>query len=794
VLTILTAQLQVGEWKSYTSLLTPTAIDWTSTHEIYASTEGGILKYDTITDEFEFTNNDDGLDYSDINSMAVNEGNLFYLGGNSPTGTIQVYSTQSGLLKHIEHLNLDKIGKMEISEDKLYAVYYSGMSAGLLEISISESDNPHFEDIYHDFPVSINNITDIDTDEEFIYLTTDGGVFRGRKSDILNFQSSWEVLYSGSDAYQLVLDGANLYLFNSLGVHRLENDEWILKVSMNISRTLDAHHESDESKITFITSTLYREFSLNSQTVQYSYPTPPTTRITCYDKYGDTVVLGMKKRGFLFLNPETGEETSKVPNTMVSNRFHSITVGPDGEIIAHVNDPVGGEPTDRISGIMIVKDDGFSHVLTNMNSDGMYLDDPASSTFTAVRRDWMAGGLGSGGVRWSADGKIMIGIIGVFPSNPVRNGGVIILDPLTLEYSIIDTANGILDGMHGIVDGNPGTGYMSVHQLKNDASGNLWVVNAYSENFNHPLAIRTPEGSWYHVTTPDTASYLPQSVAFDSRKRAWIGFRDYSNNGITYSSGGIKVVNPRNTFEDESDDIWYPVSFTENPPGTSVWDLTFDEMGLLWILTSGGVQGYQTSNHSSYIQLSPVYPVDYFSYIPFRMGDRIISDKMGNKWITSQSDGVRVITESTATWPDDAGFTAENSPLLSNIVYDVAIDDDNGIIYFATDKGISSLRLYYDESIETSSSQLSVTPNPFLPGGEQLIIDGCPPGSKVLILTLSGRVIAELKAQYGGLASTQSVWDGKQKNGDLVGSGIYLITAHLKDGTAATTKVAVIRQ
>ncbi len=246
LLTILTAQLQVGEWKSYTSLLTPTAIDWTSTHEIYASTEGGILKYDTITDEFEFTNNDDGLDYSDISSMAVNEGNLFYLGGNSPTGTIQVYSTQTGLLKHIEHLNLDKIGKMEISEDKLYTVYYSGMSTGLLEISISESDNPHFEDIYHDFPVSINNISDIDTDEEFIYLTTDGGVFRGRKSDILNFQSSWEVLYSGSDAYQLVLDGTSLYLFTSLGINRLEIDQWILKVSMNISRTLDAHLEFGE--------------------------------------------------------------------------------------------------------------------------------------------------------------------------------------------------------------------------------------------------------------------------------------------------------------------------------------------------------------------------------------------------------------------------------------------------------------------------------------------------------------------------------------------------------------------
>jgi len=788
---MLFGQLQVGEWKSYTSFLSPTSIKWTSSTKIYASTHGGILIYDDSTASFHFRNTDDGLDYSDISSMAITEDGIIYLGGNSPKGTVQTYAEPFGLLKHIDHLNLDMIGKMLIDGNRLFAIYRSAFATGIIELSISEPENPHFEEIYHEFPVGISHISDIDADDEFIYLTTDGGVFRGRKSDILNFQTSWEVVYAASDAEQLVLTGTDIYLFKAAGLYHHENDEWTQKVAMNISTVLDAKFEPESPSITFITSTLYRKFSLNSQTIVYSFQTPPASRVTCFDSYSGKVVLGMKNRGLLFLDPMTGLTNGRAPNTLVCNRFHSITIGPHGEVIAHVNDPYGVEDSERLSGVMIMEDSTISHVLTRLNTDGMSLDDPSIDTFTASRIDWMSGASGTGGIAWSEDEKIVLGVNGVFPSNPQRNGGIITIDPGTMEYVIIDTVDGILDGMHGIVDDNSGLGYMSIHQIKTDAPGNIWAINAYSENYNHPAAIRTPLGNWYHVTAPDEQSYLPQSIAFDSRNRAWIGFRNY----LGFSSGGIKVVNPRNTFADESDDIWYPVTFTREPPGTSIWDLTFDELGLLWILTSGGVQGYQVFDQSSSIQLSPVYPVDYFGYIPFRMGDRIISDKMSNKWITSQSDGVRVITESTSIWPDDTGFTTENSPLLSNIVYDAVIDHDAGIIYFATEKGISSLRIYYDKSINSPKPELLVTPNPFIPAvGDPLLIDGCPPGAKVLILTLSGQVVVELEAAYDGLASTQALWDGKNKNGMPAGSGIYLITAYLQDGASAVTKVALIRQ
>ncbi|MFQ6611024.1 MAG: hypothetical protein ACE5D7_09540, partial [Fidelibacterota bacterium] len=711
-----------------------------------ASTKGGFLKYTLSTGQFEFFNTDDGLDYSDINSMSSKDG-IFYLGGSEPKGSIQTYSPSIGLIKNIDHLDLDEIGKMIIDDDKIYAAYYSGMTTGLMELSIPEPENPYFEDIYHEFPIELNRITDIDFDNNFIYLTTDAGVIRGEKTSILNFQSSWEILYEGGVPHQLVLTDGDMYLFSDAGIEKFVDDHWTLLVSMNVGTIMDAHPQP-EGIISFITQSLYREFSTGSETVSYSIQMPPSTNITCYDKNEDLVVLGMKRRGLMILDRITGEMTARVPNTMVSNHFHSIDVGPNGELIAHINDPVGIENAHRLSGVMILSDGVFTHVMTEMNTNGLYLGDDDPENFTAIQRDWASGGLGSGGIEWSSDNKIIIGVSGIFPSDPDHNGGIIILDPVTLEHTIIDTAGGILDGMNGIVDNNSASGYISIHSLKNDSNGNLWVVNAYSETYNHPLAIRTPAGDWFHVTAPDAESYLPQSVAFDPGKRIWIGFRDY----FEYSAGSIKVVNTRTTLSDESDDMWYYTTFTDPPPGTTVWDLTFDDLGLLWILTSGGVQGYQVFDHANYIQLAPVYPIDYFGYIPFRKGDKIVSDRLNNKWITSQSQGVRVITESTVVWPDESGFTSENSPLLSNIVYDVAIDHENGVIYFATDKGISSLRLFYDESINSSKPTLGVSPNPFYPGsGGNLIIDGCPPGAKVLILALSGRVIAELNANYEGI-------------------------------------------
>ena len=67
-------------------------------------------------------------------------------------------------------------------------------------------------------------------------------------------------------------------------------------------------------------------------------------------------------------------------------------------------------------------------------------------------------------------------------------------------------------------------------------------------------------------------------------------------------------------------------------------------------------------------------------------------DSQNNLWVITRHSGVRIIKQDTSPWPSAKGITTQNSPILSDIVYDVAFNQNNGIVYFATEKGLSILQ------------------------------------------------------------------------------------------------------
>ncbi|MEA3307723.1 MAG: T9SS type A sorting domain-containing protein, partial [Elusimicrobiota bacterium] len=77
--------------------------------------------------------------------------------------------------------------------------------------------------------------------------------------------------------------------------------------------------------------------------------------------------------------------------------------------------------------------------------------------------------------------------------------------------------------------------------------------------------------------------------------------------------------------------------------------------------------------------------------------------------------------------------------------------------------------------LKTPASNLNnikVYPNPFYPNQGQgfVTIDDIPANSKIRIYTLSGTKVWSGTGTSTGLA----IWDGKNKYGELVASGIYL--------------------
>jgi hypothetical protein len=216
-------------------------------------------------------------------------------------------------------------------------------------------------------------------------------------------------------------------------------------------------------------------------------------------------------------------------------------------------------------------------------------------------------------------------------------------------------------------------------------------------------------------------------------------------------------------------------------PDTKIYCTTLDQNGSLWIGTGKGIV----------ILADPQYPnvqtTPYYFY--YQVVQAIAVDGVNNKWLATKegvfevnSDGTEILQHYTVS--------STNGKLLSDDVWGIAIDQQRGIAYFATQSGLSSLEIGTTMPSNTMSS-LFIYPNPYkIPNDQQLAIQGLVANSTVKILTVSGSLVNEFATQNGGRA----YWDGKNKRGTYVPSGIYWIVGYADNGAEIVTgKVAVIR-
>ncbi|MCL6495312.1 MAG: hypothetical protein K6T54_11110, partial [Ignavibacterium sp.] len=90
-------------------------------------------------------------------------------------------------------------------------------------------------------------------------------------------------------------------------------------------------------------------------------------------------------------------------------------------------------------------------------------------------------------------------------------------------------------------------------------------------------------------------------------------------------------------------------------------------------------------------------------------------------------------------------------------------------------------------------SGLSIYPSPFvISDGSQLVtIDGLIKDSEIKIITVSGKLVRKLETPGGRVA----YWDGRDDDGNLVNSGIYVVVASDREANSVETgKIAVLRK
>jgi hypothetical protein len=166
----------------------------------------------------------------------------------------------------------------------------------------------------------------------------------------------------------------------------------------------------------------------------------------------------------------------------------------------------------------------------------------------------------------------------------------------------------------------------------------------------------------------------------------------------------------------------------------------------------------------------------------------IAIDGAGRKWFATNGNGVYLISADNLTQLQH--FTVDNSPLLSNTVLSVAMNQTSGEVFFGTENGLCS---YISDATETNSEMSSdnvwAYPNPVDPGYTGLItITGLTLDADVKIVSSNGALVAQGRSNGGTFT-----WDGHDQKGRRVASGVYMVVTATKSGEKGTVcKIAIV--
>ena len=334
--------------------------------------------------------------------------------------------------------------------------------------------------------------------------------------------------------------------------------------------------------------------------------------------------------------------------------------------------------------------------------------------------------------------------------------------------------------------------YIIVKGIKFDAAGNLWVINNHSNKSS--LFKLTPDHEWHDLDDEslyDSNSGLSmqgmRQMIIDSRGLLWwVNDHWNSSSVICYDMNSEEAIVYK-SFSNQDGTTIIP---------TTVKSIAEDRDGNIWIGTGVGpfyIDKKEIGNPTITLQQVKVPRNDGTSYADYLLSGVTITsiciDPGNRKWFGTTDNGAYLISADNLTQIHH--FKTDNSKLLSNIINDIKINQKSGEVFFATENGLCS---YMSDATETSETMTDdnvyAYPNPVTPDYTGLItIVGLSYDADVKITASNGAVIAEGRSN-GGMFT----WDGCDKSGNRVASGIYFVITATSDGRSGTCcKIAVIK-
>jgi ligand-binding sensor domain-containing protein len=311
--------------------------------------------------------------------------------------------------------------------------------------------------------------------------------------------------------------------------------------------------------------------------------------------------------------------------------------------------------------------------------------------------------------------------------------------------------------------------YNIITGIASDKNNNLWISNYDVDSTLHQY---TNKGNWISYKLPTSKN---TKIIIDSRNNKW----------MSTTGEGVWVFNDNNTL-DKSDDIALRINNakgTGNLPTNNVNDIAFTQSGELLIGTDQGFVRIRTPNNifsnGNYDAERIIVSVEQGS----SLGGYILETERINCIVVDGGNRRWFGTDKGAWLYDKDGttllhqFTKANSPLPSDNILSIGIDETTGEVFLGTDQGLVSFRA--DAQIAAKSFEnIKIYPNPVKPDFDgDIAISGLMENTLVKITDINGALVYQTFSN-GGMAT----WNCRTLGGYRPSTGVYLVFCLSSDG------------
>ena len=739
---LLSAQ-NIGEWNTYTSYSTINALTAGQENIIAASAGGIILKTDEGINTFDVN---DGLYQIGAVSLLYDKGRDLIVLGYSD-GTLDVTSID---LQKIQRLNdISRTDQFESKSVNALSVYgdnlYVGTDFGIVEYDINTLlvNNTFYKFGTFDYGIKV---TDLYIRQDSIYVSTEQGVTSAYLQDELNNVTSW-ITYNEEDGLstslteKIVPFSDSIYVINNQDLMVLNGSSWRnSKYDTNID-IIDISVSPDMGDFVILTEESVTH--IDEEGTEVVYDVSSLNGINSVSVNQQAIYVGSELAGVHTIDKITSDVDQILPEGPQFNFLNKLMISDSLLVGTNTSEFPGFDPFNPYRGYSILNGNRWKNYNRLFQNELEFVETIYSLGQTS--NDIFLGSWGDGVVQQSKANE---------------------------ELAVYNNTNSNLRGINSNED------FVVISGLDNDSYDNLWAVSYLSEK---PLIVFKSDNQEWITFDNLSGSDNYYNLFIDSNDQKWISLITDANTGL-----GLLIVDTKDV-EDPNDDEF--IKLTENPdrgnlPHPKVNAIVEDRNGEVWIGTERGLARFifpefMINGTGNERQAQWLINEDTTAASRFLLRDLNVTalavNSANQKWVGSRTQGLWLLNSEGSRILKR--FTAENSSLISNNINDIEVNEKTGEVFISTEQGLVS---YQDvpKLAENKMNTLKVYPNPFkYADHSQILIEGLNEETIIKILGVDGFVVNSLETRGGRVS-----WNGRDYNGNKLGSGVYFVVANSTDG------------